>query len=131
MTEPKIIDTPICDVFDENFQAMVRDFCIGLGLEFDEFEDHRFSFLLNHLDKQGRKFDASHFTGIGCLAQKVHTIPADTVLYEFFSELADLRGKDIDMFYGRTVLSLIKDCYKSANPPLKRKKPRAPKPPSW
>jgi hypothetical protein len=106
----------ISEISDPSFQSMVTELCHCVDLNRTQFEDQALSYLLMAIGKEQRTLSIQHLPTSGVLTMKLDQFPADSVVYRVCWELANLNGTHIESFDGKTVLSLIKKCYKKFCP---------------
>ena len=112
----------ICEIRDSDFQSMVAELCQCVFLGKDQFVDQTLAFLLMAIVREKRSISRQHLATDGILTMRVDKLSTDSVVYCICRELANSKGAHIESFDGKTVLSLIKHCYKSFCPPLARPK---------
>jgi len=103
--------TNICEISDPEFQLMVDELCHCVDLGKDQYESQPLSFLLMTIGREKRAMTKEHLPGNGILTRKVNKLPIDSVVHCVCTELANLKRTHIESFDGKTVLSLIKNCY--------------------
>jgi hypothetical protein len=112
----------ICEIPDPDFQSMVAELCHCVVLGKDQFVNQPLSYLLMAIVREKRAMTRQHLPTDGILTIKVDKLSTDSVVYCICRELVNQKGTHIESFDGKTVLSLIKHCYKSFCPPLARPK---------
>ena len=108
------VQIKICEIEDPDFRSLIVELCQGLNWEFDEFYDSRLSDLLMSIGKEdkGKSLTRQHLPLSRVLTTRVDKLPFDSVVHQACRELARMKGSPIEAFDGKTVLTLIKSCYK-------------------
>jgi hypothetical protein len=110
------LNTRISEISDPKFQSMVTELCHCVDLTRTQFEDQALSFLLMAIGREERTLSKQHLPTSGVLTMKVDHVPAGSVVHDVCWELANLNKTHIESFDGKSVLSLIKKCYKKCCP---------------
>ena len=110
----------ICEIPDPDFQSMITELCRCVVLGQDQFVNKPLSFLLMAIVREKRAMTRQHLLTDGILTMKVDKLSPDSVVYDVCREMVNRKGTHIESFDGKTVLSLIKHCYKAFCPPFAR-----------
>jgi len=105
----------ICEIDDPDFQAMVAELRHAVGWDtegFDEVVKRPLSSLLMMIGREKKLLTTQHLAVNGILTTKVDKLRFDSVVSGVCEELARLKNRNVECFDGKTVLSLIKHCYK-------------------
>jgi hypothetical protein len=114
--------TKICAIEDSDFQSMIAELCHCVVLGKDQFVNETLFYLFMAIVRQKRTITKQHLPTDGILTRKVDKLPTDSVIYEVCREMVNQKRTHIESFDGKTVLTLIKQCYKAFCPPLSRSK---------
>ncbi|HXR04016.1 MAG TPA: hypothetical protein VN836_04835 [Verrucomicrobiae bacterium] len=112
----------ICEIPDPDFQSLITELCHCVVLGRDQFVNQPLSFLLMAIVRERRVMTRQHLPTDGILTVKVDKLLPDSVVYDVCQEMVNRKGAHIESFDGKTVLSLIKHCYKAFCPPFARPK---------
>jgi hypothetical protein len=112
----------ICDIPDKDFQLMVAELCHCVVLGKDQFVNQPLSYLLMAIIREKRQMTKLHLPIDGILTTKVDKLSTDSVVYCVCREMANQKRTNIESFDGKTILTLIKQCYKAFSPPPPRSK---------
>jgi hypothetical protein len=120
----KFIEMKISEIADSDFQSLVTELCHCVSLDREQFINQPLSFLLMAIVRENRAMTRQHLLVDGILTMKVDKVSTDSVLYQVCKELANFKGMTVEAYGGKTILSLIKNCYKATCPKLLRQKTR-------
>jgi len=107
---------------DPDFQSMISELCHCTNLDIADVEDQSLVFFLMAIAREKRVLTKQHLPTDGVLTRKVDKLACDSVVFAVCQEMVKKKNSHIENFDGKTVLSLIKHCYKSFSP-----KPTSPK----
>jgi hypothetical protein len=110
----------ICEIPDPDFQSLITELCHCVVLRRDQFVNQPLSFLLMAIVRERRAMTRQHLPTDGILTVKVDKLSPDSVVYDICREMVNRKGAHIESFDGKTVLSLIKHCYKTFCPSIPR-----------
>jgi hypothetical protein len=109
---------------DPEFQLLISEICQGVGWSPEDFASHSLSFLLMAIGRENKKLTLQHVAPARILAMKVGKLAHGSVVEGVCSELTRLNGMSNEVFYNKSVLTLIMRCYKVFCPkPRSQKKP--------
>ena len=114
----KYTETPICEIDDADFRALVCELCGCFQVDSDEFANRTLTFLLMASVKQGWAMTRQHLATNGFLTTKVNKLPHGSGVRGVCLELVARSKGQMEAFDGKTVLSLMKQCRKSCAPQL-------------
>ncbi|MGD0743653.1 MAG: hypothetical protein ABSA45_00725 [Verrucomicrobiota bacterium] len=114
--------TKICEISDPDFQSMIAELCRCVFLGQDQFVNQPLSFLLMAIVREKRAMTRQHLPTDGILTMRVDKLSPGSVVYDVCQEMVNQKGAHIESFDGKTVLSLIKHCYKAFCPSIPRLK---------
>jgi len=117
------IETKISMIPDRDFKILISELCKCVCLAEDQFEDKSLVNLLTAIVTERRKMDLHQIPIDQILAKKVKELVSGSVVYDVCCELLSRKGKSMDDFAGKSVFTLIKQCYEVVCPPLQRTKP--------
>lgn len=112
----------ICDVADSDFQSLILELCHCTNLNLADVEDNSLVFFLMAIARENRVLTKQHLPTAGILTRKVDKLASDSIVFAVCQEMVRQKNSHIENFDGKTVLALIKHCYKSFFP-----KPARPK----
>ena len=116
------VQTKICDIEDPDFQSLIFELCHCTNLNIVDVEDQSLAFFLMVIAREKRVLTKHHLPTAGILTRKVDKLAGDSVVLTVCREMVKQKNSHIENFDGKTVLSLIKHCYKAFSP-----KPTLPK----
>jgi hypothetical protein len=122
-----IIHAKISAIKDLDFQLLVHELCQSICLDKNEIIDQSFSFLLMVIVKEKKKIDLNNVLISKILETKVGKLSGNSFVYSVCCELVRLNNLHIELFSGKSVSTLIKQCHKIYRP----KKSRVKKLSSW
>ena len=119
------LNTKIRDVEDAAFQSLIVELCHCVEWDAGQFDDSTLSFLLMAINRENPKaLTSQRLMGKGILTMKVDKIVPGSVVHGVCEELTRLKRTGVEMFCGKTVLSLVKSCYPKAKPVAPRRPTR-------
>lgn len=119
MATNKYIYMKMRDVADPDFHAMVAELCRCVGWDKNQFEEKTdFSFLLMAIGREGKVLTQQRAPRNGILRTKVNKLPTNGAVFRVCYELSTLNRTHIELFDGKTVLTLIKHCHRFFCPGL-------------
>ena len=116
------VQTNICEIPDSGFQSMIDELCGCVVLGKDQFVKQPLSYLFMAIIKENRAMTRQHLLMDGILTTKVDKLSPDSVVYHVCREMVNRKGTSIEVFDGKTVLTLVKHCYKAFCPAMPRTK---------
>jgi hypothetical protein len=116
------VETRISEIPDVNFETMVAELCECFNWAEDEFENKTLANLFTAVVTEKKEMNLQQVLIDPILAKKVKELALDSVVYGVCCELVNRKGKSMDDFAGKSVFTLIKQCYKTVCPPLQRTK---------
>lgn len=116
------VQTNICEVEDQDFQTLILELCHCTNLDIADVEDKSLAFFLMAIARENRVLTKQHLATDGILTRKVNKLASDSIVFAVCQEMVRQKNSHIENFDGKTVLSLIKHCYKSFFPKLARPK---------
>ena len=112
------IETKICEINDVDFQSLISELCECLNFDKFDFKNRTMANLFSAVVTEGKKMDLRNLIASTILAKKVKTLELGSVLYCVCCELINRSGKAMDDMMGKTIFTVVKQCYKAINPPM-------------
>jgi hypothetical protein len=107
---------------DPDFKELVTELCDGAGINRAEVEKRDLSYFFMAVIERGKRFSLARVAVDRILKSKVNDWPHDSAIYGVCVELAKRAGV-CDAFDDKSVLTLIKRCYRTGCPkPAPRRK---------
>ena len=114
------LETKISSIADKDFQILISELCECLNWSKDEFENKSLANLFTIIVTEEKKLDLKKVLISRVLGTKIKHLVYDSVLANVCSELASRKGKAMDDMAGKSVFTLIKQCYMAVCPPKPR-----------
>jgi len=118
----KLIETKISEIKDRGYHIFVTEFCLCLNWDSTEFQNKSLANLFSAIEMEGKTPNLNLIPYNSILSQKVKELPLDSAVYCMCSELISRSGKAMDDLIGKSVFQVVRKCYKSVNPTMRRSK---------
>ena len=118
------LETEIGRIADDAFKELVSELCRCVCLAEDQIENRSLANLFTAFVTEKKKMDLGRVLNDRILATKVKQLALGSVVHCICIELVNRKGENMDDYAGKTVFTLIKQCYKVVCPPLR--KPKSP-----
>lgn len=116
------LETKISQIVDADFQTLITELCGCVGLAEDQVENMTLANLLTAIVKEKKKMALQNVAISLILETRIRKLSADSVVYGVCCELVRLKRSHIELFVGKSVFTLIKQCHKAVCPPQGRAK---------
>lgn len=118
----RFIETRISDIKDRGYHAFIAEFCLCLEWDSSEFQNKSLANLFSAIEMEGKTPNLNLIPCDSILSRKIKELPLDSAVYCVCNELANRSGKAMDELVGKSVFQVVRKCYKSVNPPMRRSK---------
>jgi hypothetical protein len=119
------LETKIGMIPDKDFKILVSELCKCVCLAEEQFENKSLANFFTAVVTEKKQMNLQYVLIDQILAAKVKNLALDSVVHGLCCELVSRKGSNMDHFAGKSVFTLVKQCYKAVCPPLPRtKKPK-------
>jgi hypothetical protein len=116
------LETKIGVIPDKDFKIFISKLCRCVCLVEDGVERMSLANLFTAIVTEKKVMNLQYVEFDGILAMKVKNLALDSVVHDVCCELVSRKGSNMDHFSGKTVFTLVKQCYRAVCPPLHRPK---------
>jgi hypothetical protein len=116
------LETKIGTIHDKDFRILVSKLCLSVDLDEDGTENMSLINLFNIFVKEKKVMNRRLNAFDGILAVKIKDLALDSVVHCVCLELVTRKEANMDDFAGKTVFTLVKQCYNAVCPALQRPK---------
>jgi len=116
------LETRISEIRDVDFKTLFAELCECFNWAEDEFENKTLANLFTAVVTEKKEMNLQKVLIDRILAKKVKELVLDSIIFGVCCELVSRKGKSMDDFAGKSVFTLIKQCYKAVCPSLQRTK---------